>query len=1063
MTGFRHHAPRCASLLAIAVASVCLRAAAADAFPEPVDTEPASRGGPMPAAEAAASIALPTGFHATVMASEPDVRNPIAMAWDGRGRLWVAENFTYAEPTKVLDFAFRDRVLLFEDADGDGRFESRRVFTDAVQSLTSVEIGHGGVWLMCPPRLVFIPDRDHDGVADGPPQTILDGFEVAASNHHNFANGLRFGPDGWLYGRCGHSCPARIGRPGCSDDERLPMLGGIWRYSPRTGRAEVLTAGTTNPWGLDWTAEGEGFFVNTVNGHLWHLIQGAHFRQPYGADPNPFAYETIDHHADHLHFDTGLGWQQSRDGGASDLGGGHAHSGCMIYAGTNWPVAYRDRLFTLNFHGRRANRERLERSGSGYVARHEHDVFFWRDEWFRGLELSAGPDGSVAVLDWSDTGECHEHDGVHRSSGRIYRLAHGRPQLPAGFARGFDVRALGDAELATLQRSAEGWWVTQARLVMAERAATRPLDAAAVRLLEEQFAGADALATADGRVSASAHRVRAMLSLHVGGGLGEARLVERLTHPDEHVRTWAIRLLTEDWPLDAARGPVTAGETVAAATRTAAARHLDRFVALAAGDGSGLVRLALASTLQRLPVALRPALARPLVGRVEDADDHNLPLLVWYGLIPVADESPTALAELAADCTWPVTRQLIARRLASLIASDPAAVDRLLKAAASAAGGGAGDLLSDVLDGMAAGLAGWRKAARPSAWPGVLDAVAAMPDGRAKAACQRTCDELSVVFGDGRAVDAVRKLALDDEADVEARRAAVETLIEARPPDLESICAGLLTDRDLRGVAAKGLAGFDSPEVARRLVDACRRSHGDVRESLLVILVSRRSFAAALVDAIEAGRIAAADVTAFHVRQLHALGDAELSSRLTSVWGQLRESPTEKRERITEVTMLCQASEPPVDLVAGRRLYQKTCAGCHMLYGEGGRVGPDLTGSGRHDLGYLVGNLVDPSAVVNRDWRLSIVTLADGRVLTGVVVRQDDRTVVLQGLQDRETIPREDIDDIVLTDRSPMPDGLLDQLTGAQIRDLIAYLRYPTQVPLPGEASPRADRRPVAE
>ena len=1060
MNQFSHAGRRSGFCLAttLLVASLGFRCAA-EAFPEPVDTEPAARGGPMPAAEAAASIDLPPGFSATLMASEPDVRNPIALAWDGRGRLWIAENFTYADQATRIDRTLRDRVLLCEDGDGDGRLESRTVFTDAVQSLTSIEIGHGGVWLMCPPRLLFIPDREHDGVADGPPETILDGFDVAESNHHNFANGLRFGPDGWLYGRCGHSCPARIGRPGCRDEERLPMQGGMWRYSPRSGRAEVLAVGTTNPWGHDWTAEGECFFVNTVNGHLWHLIPGGHFRQPYGTDPNPFAYETIDFHADHFHFDTGAGWQQSRDGSASESGGGHAHSGCMIYAGTNWPETYRDRLFTLNFHGRRANRERLERSESGYVARHEDDVFFWRDAWFRGLELSAGPDGSVAVLDWSDTGECHEHDGVHRSSGRIYRLAHGRPHLPAGFTRGFDVRTLDDADLATLQRHADGWWVAQARLVIAERAAARPLDAAAVRLLDEQFAQADSLAAADPRVSASAHRVRAMLSLHVGGRREPDRLVERLAHPDEHVRTWAVRLLTEDWPLDAACGPVPAGEPVAAATRAAAAQHLDRFAALAASDSSGLVRLALASTLQRLPVALRPVLARPLVGRAEDADDHNLPLLVWYGLIPVADDSPPALAELAADCTWPLTRRLIARRLASLIARDAAVIDPLLHAAASAAGHGAAGLLSDTLDGMVAGLAGWRKVPRPAAWQEVLDAVAAMPEGGAKAACRRTSDELSIVFGDGRAVDAVRQVALDATADVESRRAAVATLIEARPADLESICDGLLSNRGLRGIAAKGLAGFDTPRVAGRLVEACRRSDGDVRESILAILVSRRSFAAALIDAIEAGRVSPGDLSAYHVRQLHALGDADLSRRLTSAWGQLRESPAEKRQRIAEVTMLCEGSEPPVDLAAGRRLYRTTCGGCHMLYGEGGRIGPDLTGSGRHDLGYLVGNVVDPSAVVSRDWRLSIVTLADGRVLTGVVVRQDDRTVELQGLQDRETIPRDEIDEIVPTDRSPMPDGLLDQLTNGQIRDLVAYLRHPTQVPLPAEATPR----PVAD
>ena len=364
---------------------------------------------------------------------------------------------------------------------------------------------------------------------------------------------------------------------------------------------------------------------------------------------------------------------------------------------------------------------------------------------------------------------------------------------------------------------------------------------------------------------------------------------------------------------------------------------------------------------------------------------------------------------------------------------------------------------------MVAGLAGWRKASPPAAWQGVVDALAAVPEGESRKACRRMCDELSILFGDGRAIDAVRRVAVDPAADLEARRAAVQTLIEARPPELQSICEGLLSHRELRAVAAKGLAGFDSPEVAGRLVQACRGSRGDQRESILAILASRRSFASALVDAVEAGRIPPPDLSAFHVRQIHALGDDALSARLTAAWGQLRESTEEKRQRIAALTAVCEPLKPPVDLSAGRLLYRKVCGGCHVLYGEGGQVGPDLTGAGRHDLGYLLGNMVDPSAVVSRDWRLSILTLADGRVVTGVVVRQDDRTVVVQGLQERETIPREEVEEIVLTDRSPMPDGLLDQLSDPQIRDLVAYLRHPTQVPLPDEVSTPAARREDVE
>ena len=183
-------------------------------FPAPFDTEPKSSGLPLSPEEAAKGFQVPPGFRVTVFAAEPDVRNPIAMTWDGRGRLWVAENYTYADRKTTFDFSLRDRVLIFADTDHDGRFDERTVFTDDVQLLTSVEVGRGGVWLMTPPQLIFIPDKDRDDRPDGEPVVVLDGFTPSRDSYHTFANGLRWGPDGWLYGRCGASSPGRSGCPG---------------------------------------------------------------------------------------------------------------------------------------------------------------------------------------------------------------------------------------------------------------------------------------------------------------------------------------------------------------------------------------------------------------------------------------------------------------------------------------------------------------------------------------------------------------------------------------------------------------------------------------------------------------------------------------------------------------------------------------------------------------------------------------------------------------------------------------------------------------------------------
>ncbi len=521
-----------ACLFALVLAS----GATADDFPAVIDTE-TDKTSTMPADQAASAFRVPEGFKVSVFAAEPDVRNPIAMAWDSRGRLWVAENYTYAERATRFDLRHRDRVLIFEDSD-DGRHDKRSVFTDDVQMLTSVEVGLGGAWLLCPPQLLFVPDRDGDDAPDAAPEVVLDGFTVPAENYHNFANGLRWGPDGWLYGRCGASAPGKLGVPGTPDADRVPIHGGLWRFDPKSKRVEVLVSGTTNPWGHDWDAFGEAFFINTVNGHLWHAIPGAHLVRPHTIDPNPRAYAQIDQHADHFHWDTAKDWSDSRNPKSEhDIrGGGHAHSGLMIYQGGQWPEADRGKLFTLNFHGRRVNVERLERSGSGFVGRHEPDRFFAGDPKFRGIDLGYGPDGGVFVLDWNDSGECHESTGVLRTSGRIFKFTRGEPKRPEiGDLANLDVKALVD-----LHRHPNEWYARMARRQLIDRSSRGDR-------IEGSIEGLKAILAAD---PDPVLKLRALWSLHALGAADEATLRALLHHDHEALRTWAIRLLTDKMPID---------------------------------------------------------------------------------------------------------------------------------------------------------------------------------------------------------------------------------------------------------------------------------------------------------------------------------------------------------------------------------------------------------------------------------------------------------------------------------------------------------------------------------
>ncbi|MBI3875516.1 MAG: hypothetical protein HY300_06065 [Verrucomicrobia bacterium] len=258
--------------------------------------------------ESLAKITLPPGFKAQLFAGEPNVMQPIAMEFDDRGRLWVVENFSYPywDKKNGVTNPNPDRILIFTDKDGDGRFDERKVFFDKGRNLTSVLPGFGGVWVLSPPELLFFPDANGDDIPDGPPQVVLDGWSLNA--RHNFVNGLAWGPDGWLYGRHGITTNSFVGKPGAPDNERVLLNCSIWRLHPVTRKFEVVCRGTTNPWGFDWDENGQAFFSNNVIGHFWHVMPGAYYKRMFGEHFNPHLYELMDSCSDHLHW-AGAKWQ----------------------------------------------------------------------------------------------------------------------------------------------------------------------------------------------------------------------------------------------------------------------------------------------------------------------------------------------------------------------------------------------------------------------------------------------------------------------------------------------------------------------------------------------------------------------------------------------------------------------------------------------------------------------------------------------------------------------------------------------------------------------------------
>lgn len=588
--------------------------------------------------EAARRMSLPPGFSVTLFAGEPDVKQPVAFAIDDRGRLWVAENYSY--PVRQPEGQGHDRILIFEDTDGDGKFDKRTLFANDLNMVTGIELGFGGVWVGAAPYLLFIPVRAGEDKPSGPPQIVLDGWGF--QDTHNTLSTFVWGPDGWLYGGHGVACFSKVGKPGSPDSERVIINGGIWRYHPTAKKFERFSEGATNPWGIDFDERGQLFITGCVLPHLWHIPQGSRSQRLFGMNLDPHSYGEIKTIADHRHW-AGENSHAGRDGYRDangelklfpddyNVGGGHAHAGGMIYLGDNWPDEYRGRIFMNNLHGHRINMDILERKGSGFVGHHGADFLFTRDRWSLILNLQYGPDGSVYMIDFYEKNLCHNPTPAlfDRSNGRIYRIPYGTPKPVT-----VDLQKLDDLELVRLQSHKNEWFARHGRRILQERAAVSPIKTEArealLKMLQEN--------------PDPALKLHALWALHAIHALTEEMLLAQLHASDEYVRGWAIQLLCEN-----------AGPSLAA---------LKQLGVLAREDTSPVVRLYLAAALQRIPIPPRKDILIALISRGEDASDQNLPLMYWWAAEPVvAQKGGEALALLKAT-KIPKVREFITRRLA---------------------------------------------------------------------------------------------------------------------------------------------------------------------------------------------------------------------------------------------------------------------------------------------------------------------------------------------------------------------------------------------------------------
>lgn len=1022
--------------------------------------------------EAAAHMTVPPGFKVELAAGEPMVHQPIAMCFDHKGRLWVAEGHTY--PIRAPEGEGKDRIVIFEDTTGDGLFDKSETFIEGLNLVSGLEVGFGGVYVGAAPYLMFIPFEPGAPAGDGverrvsardgataegaeqkesadsaksaknaksvasrrttpssgetlafpkdvPPgaTVLLDGF--GWHDTHETLNAFIWGPDGWLYGCHGVFTHSKVGKPGTPDDQRQGLNAGVWRYHPVRHEFEVFAHGTSNPWGVDFNDHGQAFISACVIPHLWHMVQGGRYHRQGGRHFNEHTYDDIKTIADHAHYVGNIrdhawwGHEPKAAGSTAAAGGGHAHAGAMIYRGDNWPNAYRNRMFFNNVHGNRVNMEALEKTenASGYIGHHGDDFLFANDHYYRGINLRYGPDGSVYAIDWYDKNACHRTNPEvwDRSNGRIYRISYGDCK-----PKNVDLEAMSSLELVPLLFHDNNWYATMARRILQHRGGSREI----WKAIDEKL-----LTLSPGDRSDRDDRMilNAIWGLHVTGGLSQMRTkdIDRGV-----IDGWMIQLELEDREVDQ--------KTLETWTRIAASEY-----------SSPVYRMYLASALQRLPLSQRWELAEVLSGWAEDADDHNIPLLLWYGIEPLVVEDTAKAMQLALSSKIPLLRKYIVRRASAQNETIGPVVAALHDADPSRQ--------TEFLDEMLTAFEGRIGIPMPEAWNAAYDrlAISDRQEIRDKA------DQLAILFGDQRVFPRMRTLLANNAEDIKRRRRALDVLVRGQDKASADLLLSdnILGNEQLQAVAVRALTTIGNDDVPGKLLANYQSFAPETRKDVISTLVSRPTWTKSLLQAIGDKAVPSSDLHAYHVRQVMAFKNESLNDLLSKHWGQIGESSADRKQQIAKWTA---EFTPDVlkkaHLGNGRRVFTKTCQNCHKLFGTGGDIGPDITGSNRANLDYILQNVLDPSAVVGRNYQVTSLVLTSGQIVSGLLKQETDSALTIQTINDKVVVAKTDIEERTLSNISMMPERQLDALSKNDARDLIAYLASPAQVTMSGPPSP---------
>jgi putative heme-binding domain-containing protein len=998
------------------------RARAADR-PEAVASSP-----PRTPDEERRAFHLPEGFVAELVAAEPDIHKPLNIAFDDQGRLWVTETVEYPFPA-AEGTTPRDGVKILSDFAPDGRARKVTKFADGLNipiGLLPFPSGRAAL-VHSIPNVYKLSDTDSDGKADRREPFYR---SIGFKDTHGMTNSFTWGFDGWVYACHGFSNESRVRG---SDGRAITMQSGnVYRMRPDGSHLEYFTHGQVNPFGLSFDPLGNLYAADCHSRPVYQLLRGAwypSFGKPH--DGLGFGPEMATH--DH---------------------GSTAIAGVVYYAALEFPAAFRDTVFIGNVVTNRINHDRIEWHGSTPKAVETPDFLVSDDPWFRPVDLKLGPDGALYVADFYNRIIGHyevplTHPGRDRESGRIWRIVYrGKDGLNDSYFpptntrnRSFLYAMLGHPNLSV-------------RTLVANRLLARETDVPFPNALLESWASGEQKERRGMPVNAW-HRVHALWVLERSRTLGDATLTRAATNEERDLRVHAFRVMADRPSLDSAftelarRGLKDLDPHVRRAAADALGRHpsfenLKPLLALrqsTPADDTHLIHVA--------RMALRDQL--------RDGD-------AWKRLaaLDLTDRDHADIADVAPG----VPSAEAARFLAEHIRQKSEPTDRLERYVHHVARRGdesARDLLDDFLRTRMSGPSGAPElkagdvALLKARLQGLQERGEALPDDARRfvlAAAEqllRSADPKTA----GRGIDLASSHKLSETVDrlgelvkePEVAADAMAALAVVSPVKAPAVLGAILGDPAvsvaLRERAATLLAQSGRPEAQVALLGVLPTAPERVQLSAAAGLAGRKGGAEALLDAVASGKASARLLQDARVdRLVRNSGIRDLSQRLETLLQGL--PPADERVRtliIERRDRFAAARGDGLDTAAGAKVFETHCAACHQIGGKGARIGPQLDGIGARGPDRLLEDVLDPSRNVDQTFRQTTLALKDGRVVSGLLLREEGAVLVMADAQGKEVrVPTDTVEERTVSPLSPMPANFAQQIPDGDFYRLIGYL-----------------------